>query len=216
MAQIPSIPELLRTSAARHDHLCPRQVLGVRMGLAGLAALSLEPPVTKAMALVIVETDGCFVDGIEVATGVSVGHRSLRVVDLGKIGATFVGLATGKAIRLTPRDGVRALAATYAPEAAQRYAAQLQGYAVMPTEELFLAQEVMLNPPLNKLLSRPEARAACGRCGEEIINDRQVLRGTAILCRSCAGDGYYTSGAQVPGVAQPLQIRAPITEEKTP
>ena len=114
------------------------------MGLAGLGALSFEPPVTKSMALVIVETDGCFVDGIEVATGVTVGHRSLRIVDLGKIAATFVSLVTGNAIRLAPRDGIRALAATYAPEAAQRYAAQLQGYAVMPAEELFSSQEVIL------------------------------------------------------------------------
>ena len=45
------------------------------------------------MRLIIVETDGCFVDGIEVSTGVTVGHRSLRVVDLGKIAATFVSLA---------------------------------------------------------------------------------------------------------------------------
>ena len=126
------IPELLQTSASRHDHLCPRQVLGVRMGLAGLDALGLTAPTTKSDALIIVETDGCFVDGIEVSTGVTVGHRSLRVVDLGKIAATFVGVATGKAVRLAPREGVRALASTYAPEATERYAAQLQGYAVMP------------------------------------------------------------------------------------
>ena len=31
------ISDLLKQSSARHDHLCPRQVLGVRIGLAGLA-----------------------------------------------------------------------------------------------------------------------------------------------------------------------------------
>ncbi|HET6846281.1 MAG TPA: FmdE family protein [Anaerolineales bacterium] len=189
---MPSIPELLQTSAARHDHLCPRQVLGVRMGLAGLAILDLEPPVTKSKALVIVETDGCFVDGIEVATGVTVGHRSLRIVDLGKIAATFVGIAAGKAVRLVPRDGIRALAHTYAPEAAERYAAQLQGYAAMPSDELFMAQDVILHPPLAEILSRPDARAACSRCGEEIINEREVVQDGTLLCRTCAGAGYYT------------------------
>ena len=48
--QMASIPELLQTSAARHDHLCPRQVLGVRMGLAGLEALGLNAPTTKSDA----------------------------------------------------------------------------------------------------------------------------------------------------------------------
>src|SRR5512141_1234092 len=155
---MPSIPELLHTSATRHDHLCPRQVLGVRMGLAGLGALGLEPPVTKSQALILVETDGCFVDGIEVSTGVTVGHRSLRVVDLGKIAATFVNIATGNALRLAPRPGIRALATTYAPQAAERYAAQLHGYAIMPSDELFDIQEVVLIPSLSELLSRPDAR----------------------------------------------------------
>src|SRR5574340_122120 len=188
-----SIPELLQISAARHDHLCPRQVLGVRMGLAGLGAVGLEPPVDKSKALIIVETDGCFVDGIEVSTGVTVGHRSLRIVDLGKIAATFVSITTGKAVRLAPRQGIRALAATYAPQAAERYAAQLHGYAVMPTDELFTMQDLVLTPPLSELLSRPDARTTCSRCGEEIINQREVLRGAVVLCRTCAGGSYYAA-----------------------
>jgi formylmethanofuran dehydrogenase subunit E len=202
---MPSISELLQRSAARHDHLCPRQVLGVRMGLSGLGALGLEPPVDKSIAMIIVETDGCFVDGLEVSTGVTVGHRSLRVVDLGKIAATFVRIETGKVIRLAPRAGIRALASTYAPEATERYAAQLQGYAAMPSEALFVFQEVALDPPLPVLLSRPDARASCGRCGEEIINERELTRDAVVLCRTCAGHGYYVS------VGSPLNPGIPLS-----
>jgi formylmethanofuran dehydrogenase subunit E len=79
---------LLEKSASDHTHLCPRQVLGVRMGLAGLTALEVKAPVTPRTALVIIETAGCFADGIRVATGATVGHRTLRVEDLGKIAAT--------------------------------------------------------------------------------------------------------------------------------
>jgi len=202
---MPSISELLQTCASRHDHLCPRQVLGVRMGLAGLSAVGLEPLVTKSTALIIVETDGCFVDGIEVSTGVTVGHRSLRVVDMGKIAATFASIKAGRAVRVAPRAGIRALATTYAPDAAERYAAQLQGYAVMPEEELFVLQEVNLNPPLAVVLSRAEARAWCSRCGEEIINEREVTREDVVLCRTCAGDGYYSrlSSIQNPSISIP-------------
>jgi formylmethanofuran dehydrogenase subunit E len=189
---MPSIPGLLQASAVRHDHLCPRQVLGVRMGLAGLGAIGREPPVNKTTALILVETDGCFVDGIEVSTGVTVGHRSLRVVDLGKIAATFVDIATGRAVRLAPRAGIRAMATTYATDIADRYGAQLRGYSVMPEEELFEFQVVLLDPPLGVLLSRPEARTECSKCGEEIINEREVVRAGAVLCRTCAGLGYYS------------------------
>ena len=57
------IHELLKLSSSRHDHLCPRQVLGVRMGLAGLEAIGLEAPMPHKAALVFIETDGCFPAG---------------------------------------------------------------------------------------------------------------------------------------------------------
>jgi formylmethanofuran dehydrogenase subunit E len=187
------VSELLQLSAARHSQLCPRQVLGVRMAIAGLAALGIHAPVGKPAGLVIVETDGCFVDGIEVATGATIGHRTLRVVDMGKIAATFVDVRTGRAIRLAPQEGVRSLACAFAPGLDERYAAQLVGYQVMPEAELFRVQEVVLEPPLAALMSRPEARVTCSVCGEEIINERELVRDGAILCKSCAGNGYYST-----------------------
>ncbi len=188
-----SITQLLEVSAARHSHLCPRQVLGVRMGLAGLTALGIETPLTKPTGMVIVETDGCFVDGIEVATGATVGHRTLRVVDMGKIAATFVDVASGTAIRFAPKQGVRTEAFHYAPTVTVRYEAQLQGYTVMPDASLFSWRAVRLQPSLVELLSQPDARTSCEECGEEIINERQVLQDGRVLCRSCAGAGYFES-----------------------
>jgi len=41
------------------------------------------------------------------------------------------------------------------------------------------------------LISQPLARAVCDYCGEEIINEREVLVNGATLCRTCARDGYY-------------------------
>ena len=109
------IHDLLKLSSTRHDHLCPRQVLGVRMGLAGLAAIGLEAPMPHKAALVILETDGCFADGVEVASGATVGHRTLRVADQGKVAAVFANVKTGSAIRLAPRLDVRMRALEYAP-----------------------------------------------------------------------------------------------------
>jgi formylmethanofuran dehydrogenase subunit E len=186
-----SIEDLLIKSASRHSSLCPRQVLGIRMGLAGLAALGLEAPVTQKIALVIVETDGCFVDGIEVSTGTSPGHRTLRIVDLGKVAATFTDLKTGRSIRLAPAPGVRALARSYAPEEQQSYTAQLKGYQVMPEAELFTFREVRLQPSLETIVSRPDLRVQCCQCGEEIINQREVYVEGQIFCQTCFGRGYY-------------------------
>ena len=187
-----TLQELLQMSAARHSHLCPRQVLGVRMGVAGMRLMGIEAPVGRPTGLVIVETDGCFVDGIEVATGAAVGHRTLRIVDMGKIAATFVDAASGHAVRLAPRAGVRSLAFAYASEKDERYKAQLEGYQVIPDDELFRFENVSLQPALAALLSRPDVRSVCAACGEEIINEREVLRDGKALCRTCADDGYYT------------------------
>ena len=188
-----SIPlhDLLKQSSARHDHLCPRQVLGVRMGLAGLAAIGLEAPIQHKAALVFTETDGCFADGIEVATGATVGHRTLRVKDLGKSAATFANIETGQAIHLAPRLDIRVRALDYAPGIQTKYYAQLKGYQIMPERELFNFQEVMLEPSLKYVLSRPGLRAKCACCGDEIINERQVLVEGETLCVTCSGGGYY-------------------------
>ena len=185
------LTELLKLSSSRHDHLCPRQVLGVRMGLAGLAAIGLDAPMPHKAALVFIESDGCFADGIEVATGATVGHRTLRVVDNGKIAATFTNVETGLSIRLAPHPDVRLRAREYAPEIKKKYYAQLKGYQVMPEAELFVFQDVVLAPALELIISRPGHRSKCVQCGEEIINERQVILDGKSLCRTCAGESYY-------------------------
>lgn len=185
------LQELLNRSSARHSHLCPRQVLGVRMALAGAACLGLSLPRTDKSLLVIAETDGCFVDGIEVAAGVSVGHRTLRIEDYGKVAATFISVMAGKAVRLAPRQAVREDAQQYAPEEEQQYFAQLHGYQVMPDDALFSVRAVTLAQPVEKIISRPGVRVNCSVCGEEIFNEREFVSQGNIYCRSCFAPGYY-------------------------
>lgn len=187
----PDLYTLLQESSARHSHLCPRQVLGVRLGLAGLAALELEAPINKQTGLVIIETDGCFADGVKVATGAAIGHRTLRVNDFGKTAATFVNVKTERAIRVAPLLDIRQRASAYLPNEERHYFAQLEGYQIMPDEEMFQYQEVILQPSLKALLSKPNMRANCEYCGEEIMNEREVVMNGSTLCLSCANQGYY-------------------------
>ncbi len=183
---------LLERTSARHTHLCPRQVLGVRIGVAGAAALGLEVPRQDKRLLVILETDGCFADGVEVTTGCTIGHRTLRVEDYGKIAATFVDVKTGRAVRVAPRVDVRQRAMEYAPpQERRRYFIMLHAYQVMPEDELLTITEVRLTPPVEAILSRPLVRVNCAVCGEEIINEREVYVDGQPLCKPCANGGYY-------------------------
>lgn len=191
---------LLEESSQRHRHLCPRQVLGVRIGLAGAAALGLEIPRRDKRLLIFTETDGCFADGLDVATGCTMGHRTLRLVDYGKIGATFVDVKTETAVRVAPQLDVRKRAPLYAPEEKKKYYAQLVGYQRMPDEELLTIWPVTLTTPIKEIVSRAGARLNCANCGEEIINEREVMLGERPLCRACAGTAYYalTTAEQFP------------------
>ncbi len=191
MFELSILQDLLHKSAARHSHLCPRQVLGVRIGIAGAATLHLESPRTDKRLLVILESDGCFADGIEAATGCSIGHRTLRVEDYGKVAGTFVDTQTGQAVRLAPRLDVRQRAALLMPHEKRHYFAQLEAYQVMPDEELLSFQPIQLTTPVKDLISRPGVRVNCMICGEEIINQREVIHLGMTMCVACAGAVYY-------------------------
>lgn len=185
------IQHLLEISSRDHSHLCPRQILGVRLGLRGLLSLQLEPNHGSKRVLTIAETDGCFVDGISAATNCTVGHRTLRVEDYGKTAATFIDTKTGLAYRIAPRLDVREKAYQYARDESRHYFAQLQAYPIMPDDEMFIVGEVQLNTSLEALISRPGIRVNCDICGEEIMNEREVIHEGTLLCRACAGGSYY-------------------------
>ncbi len=187
-----SLAELLEATAALHHHLCPRQVLGVRIGLLGGEVLGLDLSRRDKRLLAIVETAGCAVDGIAVATGCSVGRRTLRIEDYGKVAATFVDGETERAVRIVPRQGCRQAALAYAPAAGNHWKAQLLGYQRMPAQELLTVQSVRLRQPLEAIVSRPGTRVTCQTCGEEVINDRQVVHEGSVLCRACLRGAYYS------------------------
>ncbi|HVN15900.1 MAG TPA: FmdE family protein [Anaerolineales bacterium] len=189
---------LLAISSSHHNHLCPRQILGVRIGMAGLSALGFtEPPAGKQL-LVILETDGCFADGVIAATECTVGHRTLRVEDYGKVAATFVDTKSGHALRVAPVLDARQQACSCVPEEPRHYFAQMQAYQTLPDENLVTITEVNLATPIERIVSRPGHRVNCAICGEEVMNEREIVVDGIPLCRACAGKAYYELPVEVP------------------
>jgi formylmethanofuran dehydrogenase subunit E len=72
----------------------------------------------------------------------------------------------------------------------------LLGYQRMPDADLFRVQAVALTVPVATIVSRPGVRVNCEQCGEEIINQREVVQDGQRLCRSCAGQGYYRTATE--------------------
>ena len=111
--------ELLEASAAAHGHLCPGQVVGVRMAMLGCRLIGLDEPTRRDQIkklIVYVEMDRCTADAVAHVTGVKLGRRSLKFVDYGIMAATFLNLESGKAFRVVSTEEARDLAAVYAPE----------------------------------------------------------------------------------------------------
>lgn len=208
------LQNLLNQSAERHrHHLCPRQVLGVRMGLYAADILNLCLPQTDKRLFIFVESDGCLTDGISVATGCWWGNRTMYLMDYGKTAATFVDTLTERAMRIYPSQESRLRAYDYAPDAPDRWHAQLAAYQIMPAAELLRAEPVHLAVSLQEILSHHGDRVVCEQCGEDIINERQVVWEGRILCRACVLGAYYeaapskTTSAETAAVAewQPVQ-----------
>lgn len=196
---------LLNRSGERHKHLCPRQVLGVRMGMMASHFLAFELPQSSKRLLTIIETDGCFADGVEVATGCSVGHRTLQVQDFGKVAAVFVDIKLGEAFRIAPLPDVRKTADAFG-EGKSRWHRQLLGYQLMPLDILFSIEWVKLKIPIDEIVSRPGVRVNCDLCGEEIINEREVIMDGRNFCRPCSGYSYCTPVAESIDFYSPVKI----------
>src|SRR5215210_7732568 len=95
------LAQFLERTAALHDHLCPRQVLGVRIGMYAADLFGLDLPQSDKRLFTFVETDGCFADGVSVSTGCWMGHRTMRAIDYGKVAATFVDTRSMRSIRVS-------------------------------------------------------------------------------------------------------------------
>lgn len=183
----------MQESARVHGHLCPGQVLGVRMAVYGLGLIGIEDPRGKDRKSIIVyiETDRCATDAVQSVTGCSLGHRTMKFMDYGKMAATFVNLKTGRAVRVIAREEPREKAKCLFPELENKYAAQLEAYKVMPDEELFEAMDVSVDIKPEDMPGRPLRRVTCQECGEAVQDMREVCTEGKTLCRACAEAAYY-------------------------
>ena len=191
---------LLKNSAAAHGHLCPGQVVGVRMAMLGCRLIGLTEPtrIDQIKKLIVfVEMDRCTGDAVAYVTGVKLGRRSLKFMDYGIMAATFVNLETNTAFRVISTEEARDLAAVYAPEIPEKYPQQLEAYTRMPDSVLFRVQKVRVDMSEYDLPGPTRKKVSCNRCGQSIRDNREVIQNSHILCKPCAHGAYFSEAEEI-------------------
>ncbi len=172
----------VKTVGDYHGHVCFGIAMGTKMTLAAMNYLGLDPNVKNKNLIVYAEIDRCMTDAIQVITGCTLGHRTLKYVDYGKFAATFVNLTTSEAIRVTIRESCEIKGS---PEDV------VQKMAKLPESEVVSIQKVKVPISDFDLPGFPKKREQCSVCGERIMDGREVTVKGNLLCRACANGKYY-------------------------
>jgi len=138
-----------------------------------------------------VEIDRCVTDAVAVVANCRLGKRALKFRDWGKVAATFVDLKTGRAIRVAAKESSKQAAKEMFPELPKE-AGQQKAYAQLPDEVLFDKRWVKVEIAPEDLPGFKGPRVVCAQCGEGVNFKREVVVNGRTLCRSCAGENYYS------------------------
>jgi formylmethanofuran dehydrogenase subunit E len=192
--------ELLNSSALAHGHLCPGQVVGVRMAILGCRLLGLDHPSRRDQIkkfVIYIEMDRCTADAVAHVTGVKLGRRSLKFMDYGIMAATFVHLETRNAYRVLSTEEARDLTLVYAPGVEGKSDQQIEAYKQMPNSVLFRVQQVTVDIRDFDLPGPTRYKATCSRCGQVVRDHREVTVEGKPLCQPCAEGAYFSDAREI-------------------
>jgi formylmethanofuran dehydrogenase subunit E len=186
MIDMSNYETLFEKAKASHGHVCPGIVLGTRLSIAGLRELGIDPEKPIHNLIVYMEIDRCGTDAVQAITGCSLGHRSLKHKDFGKFAATFVNTDTGKAVRVSIHEKNRA------EHDKLDIKEVIKLLAKIPEDEIIKIEKVQITIPKEDQPGFPVGKAVCSKCGEQISDNRHIVKDGNVLCRNCAGGSYYT------------------------
>lgn len=193
------LDELLIECERLHGHICPGQVLGVRMALLGCRLTGIQDPkgAHRKSLIVWVEIDRCMTDAVTAVTGVRLGKRSLKYLDYGKVAATFLNLSDDSAYRVLALDESRALADALYAHVESRKERQMLAYRELSDGQLFKIERVRVDLDESDMPGRPRSRVKCALCCEGVNDVREVFDGLGRkICRACAFGTYYRTDSR--------------------
>jgi formylmethanofuran dehydrogenase subunit E len=202
---------LLDTAAQVHGHYCPGLASGVKAAVAGCRRLGIVHSDGMEKVMAAVECNNCFVDGIQVVSGCTLGNNALIYRDLGRTAVTFYqrGKPTGLRVAVTSMGAGAGLEGGEKEEAASLFDRAVRKRENLSDEESRRFRELwrqsaygLLAVPDDDLLhvvTVPVEETAyapimdsvvCSVCGAKVMESRARLRGGRPICLVCARESY--------------------------
>ncbi len=192
--------ELLSFGQRFHGHKCPAMPMGLRTALAAMKALGVQRAPDGQLA-VLIELDEdhcatCFADGVQVATGCTLGKGNIRTLHFGKWGLTLVDKKSQRAVRVVPKA-----AAMQKSKESKFMELRKSGVPAsqIPAEIADPLVHMVSTAPDEALLDvgpvkpcewkdRPHTfeSVVCSRCGEMVVERNARVREGRIVCQPCA------------------------------
>ncbi len=194
----PGLEKLYEDAVKLHGHMCPGVILGVRMAVAGMHALEVDPFSPGRALRVTVETRRCATDAVQSATHCSLGLGSLSVRDSGKMAAVFSLADTSRAFRVFALESSREAADRLMPEVEGRHERQTRAYRVLADDVMFQVTPVELLTPARGHGKTPREKASCPQCGEEFDVSKGTRAKEGLLCANCGGKAYFRTLSKAP------------------
>ncbi len=193
--------DLLALGQKFHGHKCPAMPMGLRTGLAAMKALGVEHA-ADGQLMALIETDEdhcatCWADGVQVATGCTLGKGNIRKLHYGKWGLTLIDKKTQRAVRVVPRAE-----AMLKSKQSQFMALRKGGTPAsqVPAEVADPLVEMVANAPEEALLTVGEVQphawkdaphtfesVICSACGEMVVERNARVKDGQVVCLPCSG-----------------------------
>lgn len=178
------VDRYLKKAEEYHGHICSGQILGVRMALVGLKELGYSPDDDLHDIIIYLETDRCVADAAHVVTGITVGQRRIKMNSYGKTAMSFLDVKTGRAVRVCVKTSDR-------PPHHSPKEEQLAFWEKYSDKDIFAVQEVTIDIDDSELPGPPVSVVTCEKCGEDILDRKEIVKDGHTYCRGCLEGAYY-------------------------
>ncbi|PID73521.1 MAG: formylmethanofuran dehydrogenase [Desulfobacterales bacterium] len=194
--------KILNGTFTFHGHTCWASAIGARAGLAALRELGVERTGTSAdlhCILEIGENHGaqCFADGVQYATGCTLGKGNIEKAGWGKLAFTLIDKKKEKSVRVSYKPGRHKMVA-------ESTFMQKRGAGIPPTEipgeEALEMVSILWDAPESEVLIVGEVTdhsmedfgevmglAPCQSCGELVSRKYLRVVGDRHMCIPCSG-----------------------------